>query len=436
MTRPRSCLLTGRSTAQNRPPERHERRRRWARRRNPPITPPRTVSRAGTTLQNPAEPALAARDSLNGTITSLRTLYCRPTRSRGITPHAPGVSPTRGDGFLETRLQPRGHGQQRQPRIRARRRERDQQRRQQALRSRTKEARSELKTAGVDGPERRTAATTCGWCSGPITRAAGDRSPSGAQPPADIEPGNRRELRLPVGPQSRWLKDGSRFASPRTHATRLAEAAHRVRGPAERRSGLRPRPPRPRTRTGARAACLPTSRPQHGSTHRVLNPVSSNSPVPGGGCRSTGRPPTAGGRGPGERDWRFAEASSPTVADMADPQPLPGQVAGDALLLTPEEAARVLRVGRTTIYGLIKSGELRPVHIGRTCRLARAELEHYVDRLQAPPPRPPARRRRRGSRTTTNQSGLFDVVHTPAHAEWPVDFPRCAALCPATLVVP
>ena len=99
---------------------------------------------------------------------------------------------------------------------------------------------------------------------------------------------------------------------------------------------------------------------------------------------------------------------------MGDPLPLPERLAGDALLLTPEEAARVLRVGRTTIYGLIKAGELRPVHIGRSCRLARAELERYVDRLQAPPS-PPTRRRR--SRSTTNQSGLFDVVHTPARVE-------------------
>jgi excisionase family DNA binding protein len=104
---------------------------------------------------------------------------------------------------------------------------------------------------------------------------------------------------------------------------------------------------------------------------------------------------------------------------MRDPQPLQERLAGDALLLTPEEAAEVLRVGRTTIYGLIKAGELRPVHIGRSCRLARAELERYVDLLQTPPPPPPppARSRRRGSRTTTDQSGLFDVVHTPAHAE-------------------
>ena len=92
---------------------------------------------------------------------------------------------------------------------------------------------------------------------------------------------------------------------------------------------------------------------------------------------------------------------------MGDPQPLRELLAGDPLLLTPEEAARILRVGRTTIYALMKSGELRPIHIGRSCRLSRAELERYVRRLEEPtpgPPRPPARRR-----TTTGQSALFEV---------------------------
>jgi excisionase family DNA binding protein len=91
---------------------------------------------------------------------------------------------------------------------------------------------------------------------------------------------------------------------------------------------------------------------------------------------------------------------------MGDPQPLHEVLAADPLLLTPEEATQVLRVGRTTIYALMKAGDLRPIHIGRSCRLAKAELERYVNRLQAPPP---ARRRRR---TTTNQAGLFDVVHS------------------------
>jgi excisionase family DNA binding protein len=79
--------------------------------------------------------------------------------------------------------------------------------------------------------------------------------------------------------------------------------------------------------------------------------------------------------------------------------------------LTPEEAAKILRLGRTTVFALMKSGELRPVHIGRSCRVSRAELERYVNRLQTPPP-PPADRLRRRRPTTTNQGELFDLVHT------------------------
>ncbi|GAB3364121.1 helix-turn-helix domain-containing protein [Modestobacter lapidis] len=68
---------------------------------------------------------------------------------------------------------------------------------------------------------------------------------------------------------------------------------------------------------------------------------------------------------------------------MGDPEILQNALDGGPLLFTPEEAAEMLRVGRTTVYGLMKAGELRPVHIGRSCRLARSELERYVGLLQA-----------------------------------------------------
>ncbi len=82
--------------------------------------------------------------------------------------------------------------------------------------------------------------------------------------------------------------------------------------------------------------------------------------------------------------------------------------AAESLLLTPEEAATLLRVGRTTVYALMKAGDLRPVHIGRSCRLARAELERYVCMLQNPPQAAPAQHRRRSLPQSANQSGLFD----------------------------
>lgn len=64
----------------------------------------------------------------------------------------------------------------------------------------------------------------------------------------------------------------------------------------------------------------------------------------------------------------------------------------EQLLLTTEEAARVLHVGRTTLFALIKNGELHAVHIGRSCRLTRAELLRHVARLDRPAlPSHPAR---------------------------------------------
>ena len=83
----------------------------------------------------------------------------------------------------------------------------------------------------------------------------------------------------------------------------------------------------------------------------------------------------------------------------------------EPLLLTPEEAAALLRVGRTTVYGLMKAGELRPVHIGRSCRLSRAELERYVRHLEVPDPVPPRSWGRK--RTSTDQSGLFELTPDP-----------------------
>lgn len=84
----------------------------------------------------------------------------------------------------------------------------------------------------------------------------------------------------------------------------------------------------------------------------------------------------------------------------------------ESLLLTPEEAARLLRIGRTTVYALMKAGDLRPVHIGRSCRLARAELERYVNHLHAPEPIEPRPRQPR-QQTNPDQRELFEVDGEP-----------------------
>ena len=53
----------------------------------------------------------------------------------------------------------------------------------------------------------------------------------------------------------------------------------------------------------------------------------------------------------------------------------------DQLLVTPEEAARRLSLGRTTVYELIASGEIHSVTIGRCRRVPVSELCSYVARL-------------------------------------------------------
>ena len=54
-----------------------------------------------------------------------------------------------------------------------------------------------------------------------------------------------------------------------------------------------------------------------------------------------------------------------------------------ALLLTIREAAKALRLGRSTIYELIAAGEIEAVHIGRSARVPADEIERFVNRLRS-----------------------------------------------------
>jgi excisionase family DNA binding protein len=51
------------------------------------------------------------------------------------------------------------------------------------------------------------------------------------------------------------------------------------------------------------------------------------------------------------------------------------------LLLTAEEAAAELRIGRTRMYALIASGEVVSVKVGGSRRVPYDELAAYVKRL-------------------------------------------------------
>ena len=52
------------------------------------------------------------------------------------------------------------------------------------------------------------------------------------------------------------------------------------------------------------------------------------------------------------------------------------------LLVRPEDAARVLGIGRTKVYELIRSGELRSVRVGGLRRVPVAALDEFVARLE------------------------------------------------------
>jgi excisionase family DNA binding protein len=53
-----------------------------------------------------------------------------------------------------------------------------------------------------------------------------------------------------------------------------------------------------------------------------------------------------------------------------------------ALLLTPEEVAKALRVGRSKVYELIRSGSLRSVKIGGSRRISATALAEFVTSLE------------------------------------------------------
>jgi excisionase family DNA binding protein len=53
------------------------------------------------------------------------------------------------------------------------------------------------------------------------------------------------------------------------------------------------------------------------------------------------------------------------------------------LLVSVEEAARILAVGRTTIYELIAAGDLEAIHVGRCRRVPFAALHTFVQNRRA-----------------------------------------------------
>ncbi len=57
-------------------------------------------------------------------------------------------------------------------------------------------------------------------------------------------------------------------------------------------------------------------------------------------------------------------------------------VVPEKLLLTAEEAAAVLGVGRSAIFALVRTGELESLRLGARRRIPTAALHDYVARLR------------------------------------------------------
>ena len=65
-------------------------------------------------------------------------------------------------------------------------------------------------------------------------------------------------------------------------------------------------------------------------------------------------------------------------------------------LLKPEQAAEVLKISRSRLYELLRSGVLPSIKIGRSRRIERAALDELIGRLRESAPALFSKRTRRG----------------------------------------
>jgi excisionase family DNA binding protein len=68
---------------------------------------------------------------------------------------------------------------------------------------------------------------------------------------------------------------------------------------------------------------------------------------------------------------------SPPPAEIPAPR-----VSPERFLLTVEEAAQRLHIGRTRMFSLVKSGEIDSIRVGRLRRINPIALEEYAQRLK------------------------------------------------------
>ena len=58
----------------------------------------------------------------------------------------------------------------------------------------------------------------------------------------------------------------------------------------------------------------------------------------------------------------------------------------EKLLLTPEQAAEALSIGRSKLYELLANGAIESVRIGSRRRVPAAALDCYIESIRGAPP--------------------------------------------------
>lgn len=77
----------------------------------------------------------------------------------------------------------------------------------------------------------------------------------------------------------------------------------------------------------------------------------------------------------------LAKLANALVAQQVPPKEAPPRVPPERVLLTAEEAAERLGVGRTLMYRLIRTGEIESVRIGRLRRVPVGAIQDYAARI-------------------------------------------------------
>lgn len=98
-------------------------------------------------------------------------------------------------------------------------------------------------------------------------------------------------------------------------------------------------------------------------------------------------------------------------------------VAPDPILLTPEEAASALRIGRTRMYARMAEGRVASVQIGHSRRISVRALEDFVRRLQGDDSEAVTKARHDEHRTPLRSRRKKPMGPTPSAELLPLPFP-------------